>query len=72
VKAVIPYRKNEHGAAQRGGGYERRAYRRRNVVERLVGWLKERRRIATRYEKLAVNYRAMGHLACILHYLKHP
>jgi transposase len=72
MKAVIPYRSNEHGAKARGGGYERRAYRGRNVVERLVGWLKERRRIATRYEKLAVNYRAMVHIAFILHYLKHP
>ena len=72
MKAVIPYRKNEHGAKRRGGGYDRVAYRGRNVVERLVGWLKERRRIATRYEKLAVNYRAMVHIAFILHYLKHP
>ena len=72
MKAVIPYRKDEHGASTRGGGYDRRAYRGRNVVERLVGWLKERRRIATRYEKLAVNYRAMVHIAFILHYLQHP
>jgi hypothetical protein len=41
-------------------------------VERLVGWLKGRRYIATRYEKLAVNYRAMVHIAFNLHYLKHP
>ena len=71
MKAVIPYRKDEHEAKLRGGGYDRRAYRGRNVVERLVGWLKERRRIATRYEKLAVNYRAMVHIAFILYYLKH-
>jgi transposase len=72
MKAVIPFRSNEHGSKKRGGGYDRRAYRGRNVIERLVGWLKERRRIATRYEKLAVNYRAMVHIAFILHYLKHP
>lgn len=36
--------------------FDRRAYRRRNVVERLVGWLKESRRVATRYDKLAVTY----------------
>lgn len=72
MSAVIPYRSNERGARRRGGGYDRVAYRGRNVVERLVGWLKERRRIATRYEKLAVNYRAMVHIAFILHYLKHP
>ncbi len=37
----------------------RTTYRRRNVVERLVGWLKEHRRIATRFEKLACSFLAM-------------
>lgn len=36
---------------------------RRNVVERLVGWLKERRRLCTRFEKLADSYVAMVKLA---------
>ena len=36
-----------------------------NVVERLVGRLKEYRRIATRYDKLATNYLAFVHLAAI-------
>ena len=49
-------------------------YRRRNVVERCVGWLKERRRIGTRFDKLAVNYLAMVKLAMIEMYLNrlHP
>jgi len=47
---------------------DRRAYRRRNVIERTVGWLKERRRIATRFEKLAVNYVAMLTIAVIEKY----
>ena len=34
--------------------YNRGAYRARNLVERLWDW----RRIATRYDKLAVNYMA--------------
>ena len=38
--------------------FDRAAYRRRNVVERLIGWLKQSRRVATRYEKLADNYLA--------------
>jgi transposase len=33
------------------------------VVERLVGWLKEARRVATRYDKLAIHYLAMVKLA---------
>ena len=40
-------------------------YRERNVVERLVGWLKEFRRIATRYDKLAASYLAFVQLASI-------
>ena len=42
--------------------YNRRAYRRRNRVERLVGKLKQFRRIATRYEKLAATFLAFIHL----------
>ncbi|MEG3114861.1 transposase, partial [Salinicola sp. 4072] len=39
--------------------------RRRNVIERLFGWMKEKRRLCTRYDKLAKSYRAMVTLACI-------
>jgi len=52
--------------------FNRRLYRRRNVIERCVGWLKENRRIATRYEKLAVNYEGMFKLAMIQRYLHMP
>ena len=40
-------------------------YRERNVVERLVGRLKEYRRIETRYDKLAASYLAFVRLAAI-------
>jgi transposase len=40
-------------------GFDREAYRERNRVERLINRLKQFRRIATRYEKRAVNYAAM-------------
>jgi transposase len=40
-------------------------YRERNVIERLVGRLKEYRRIATRYDKLAESYLAFVQLAAI-------
>jgi Transposase and inactivated derivatives len=39
------------------------AYARRNLVERLVGRLKNWRRIATRYDRLARNY--LGALALV-------
>lgn len=73
VRAVIPMRANEHltdGRREREGPFDKRAYRGRNVVERCVGWLKGRRRIATRYEKLAVNFQAMVTLAIIGLYLR--
>jgi transposase len=46
-----------------------RTYRERNAVERLVGRLKEHRRLATRYDKLATSYLAFVHLAAILLWL---
>jgi len=49
--------------------FDREAYRRRNVVERCIGWLKENRRVAVRYEKLATNYLGMLKLAMIKRYL---
>jgi transposase len=45
--------------------FDRAAYRKRNVVERLVNRLKQFRRVATRYEKRAVNYLAMLTIAAI-------
>ncbi len=42
-----------------------RAYRERNKVERLIGRLKQNRRVATRYEKLAANHLAMVQVAAI-------
>ena len=47
------------------GGVDWDLYRERNVVERLVGRLKEYRRIATRYDKLAASYLAFVQLAAI-------
>jgi transposase len=61
IQAVIPTRKDQ----RRDPHFDKEAYRRRNVVERCVGWLKECRRLATRYEKLAVNFLAMVKLAMI-------
>jgi transposase len=50
--------------------YDRERYRGRNVIERSIGWLKECRSVATRFEKLAVHYLGMVHLAIIERYLK--
>jgi transposase len=46
--------------------YDRHAYRARNLVERLWCRLKDWRRIATRYDKLAANYMAGVFLAATI------
>ena len=45
-------------------------YRERNRVERLVGKLKQFRRVATRFEKTARNYRAVVTLAVIVLWMR--
>jgi transposase len=45
-------------------------YRERHRIEDLLARLKAFRRIATRYEKLHVNFAAMVTLACLLAWLK--
>ena len=41
----------------RQGPFNKELYRRRNLIERLIGRFKQYRRIATRYEKRGENYR---------------
>jgi transposase len=67
VIPVIAYKSNEKGAAR---PFDTVTYKKRNVIERLFGHLKECRRIATRYEKLAVRYHAFVKIACIRYLLK--
>lgn len=45
--------------------HDRAAYRQRNLIERMFCRLKDFRRVATRYDKLARNYAAAVHLAAI-------
>ena len=70
IRHVIPERRDQRAqrAAQgaRGGrppGFDRAAYRGRNAIERCINRLKQFRGLATRYEKRAVNYRALVVLA---------
>jgi transposase len=73
ISHTIPERKDhKERRAERPGrrpGFDREAYRRRNVVERCVNRLKQWRAIATRYEKRAVNYRAMVVIASLMMWL---
>ena len=52
IKAVRPSTRSRN----RPYPLDRAAYRRRNVIERMFGRLKNWRRIATRYDRLATNF----------------
>jgi len=65
INVTIPRKRNE----RRRGPFDRAAYRARNLVERLIGRCKQFRRLATRYEKRAENYRAMWVIAALLLWL---
>lgn len=69
IEPVIPSKCNEDRQA-RGIDFDAVAYRDRNIVERLIGWLKECRRILTRFEKSAKNFAGMIRMAFIRRYLK--
>jgi len=60
AQAVIPPRK--HRTQPRD--YDRHLYKDRNLVERFFNRIKQFRRLATRYEKLAQNFLSMLHLVC--------
>lgn len=59
IEDVIPTRSNE----KPNEDFDKAKYRSRNIVERAIGWIKEFRRIATRYEKIVDNYLAMVKIA---------
>ena len=70
-------RRNSAIAVLRIGGdqpshddFDRQAYRQRNLVERLVGKLKQFRRIATRSDQLANHYLAFVQLASLMIWLR--
>ena len=69
VRAVIPRRLDQHPEDRRHQ-FDRRLYRMRSAVEQCIGWIKEPRRIGTRFEKLALNFLAMVHLAFIERYMR--
>lgn len=69
IQPVIPSKENED-RADRPVKFDRRAYRRRNIVERLIGWLKEARRVFSRFEKTAKNFGGFVKLAFIQRYLR--
>ena len=70
IRAVIPEKSDQIAARKRKGSkggrppaFDEDAYRDRNVVERSFALVKQWRGLATRYDKLAITYRA----AAVLH-----
>ena len=74
ITPIIPQRQLRPGARrrQRGPkpGFDKKLYRKRNIIERMIGWLKNCRRLATRFEKTASAFLWMVKLAFIQFYLK--
>jgi hypothetical protein len=70
IRPVIPHKDNEKARHDGRVKFDKAAYRGRAVAEQCVGWLKENRRIGTRFEKLAVHYHGMLELAMIRRYLR--
>jgi transposase len=62
VGRVIPTRKDQ----PRDPSFDKAEYRKRDIIERVVGWSKECRRLLSRFEKLAVNYVAFWIIASLV------
>ena len=60
AQAVIPPRSNRLALRN----FDRHLYRDRNLIERFFARIKHFRRIATRYDKLALSFLSFVHLAC--------
>lgn len=65
IGITIPRKSNE----KHKGQFDKEIYKGRNQVERLFNRLKQCRRIVTRYEKRAYNYKAFLTLAAIMLWL---
>jgi transposase len=66
IGCVIPRARNH----RRRGPFDKAAYRQRNQVERFFDRIKQFRRMATRYEKLADHYLAIVTLAAMVIWLR--
>lgn len=64
-QAVIPLRSNRLNPRS----FDRHIYKSRNLIERFFSRIKQFRRIATRYDKLAASFLSFIHLACTIVWL---
>lgn len=77
IQTVIPERSDQVANRKRKGRaggraprFDQQLYKRRNVIERAFNKAKHWRAVATRYDKLAITYRAGFVLALIVEWLK--
>lgn len=73
IRCGVRLRAQNRSAGGRGGrppGLDADAYRGRNVIERFFSLAKQWRGIATRFEKLAITYRAGATLCAVLTWLR--
>jgi transposase len=69
ITPVIPFKTNQD-REQRAVKFDPDTYRSRNIIERLIGWLNECRRIHSQFEKTAKNFLGMIRVAFIHRYLR--
>jgi transposase len=69
IELIAPNRKKKRKRTQDGRPLRR--YLRRWKIERLFAWLKNYRRLTSRWERYAVNFLGMVQLACALILLRH-
>lgn len=68
IEPVIPRKENQPRPEYET--FDKKTYRKRCRIEHSVGWLKECRRLGTRYEKLALSFLAFAKLGITLKYLR--
>lgn len=66
---VIPSKSNEDRDL-RPVEFDKELYRLRAIIEQLIGWLKESRRIFSRFEKTAINFGGFVKIAFMQRFLR--
>lgn len=66
IEPIIPTRRNKPMRP----AFDKTRYKKRNMIERFIGAVKENRRVATRYDKRADHYEGFIVLAALKNWLK--